>query len=60
MPTASERPADQPTPTSKGGKTTRTYSKCGQPDNVSRGCGRQLVTDEEKRRGICDDFPMCS
>ena len=58
MTTTSERPATQPAPTGTT-TTTRTYKTCGQPDNISSGCGRQLVGDDQKRRGICADFPMC-
>ena len=61
MTTTSERPAKQQGPADTTTKTTatRTYTTCGEPANISSGCGRQLVGDEQKRRGICEDFPMC-
>lgn len=60
MTTTSERPANQaPANANSKTTTTRTYTTCGEPVNVSSGCGRQLVGDDQKRRGICADFPMC-
>ena len=59
MTTTSERPANQQAPATPSTTTTRTYTTCGEPDNISSGCGRKLVGDDQKRRGICADFPMC-
>lgn len=58
MTTTSERPADQQAPIDTA-TTTRTYTTCGEPSNISSGCGRKLVGDDQKRRGVCADFPMC-
>lgn len=40
--------------------TAKTYARCGETPNASSGCNAPLRTEDEQRRGVCADFPMCS